>query len=273
MTRAAVESPALEAWTRRRRRARQLLERHSFAAQLLHLYSALLDVQERAFLAALNDPPPPATLAHHVSRHVLRDVADATFAAGPPALADAVRARLREGDPTGLVSAWLAGAAQPPVDRYLARAATSPLLEALGPAAAGACTGPEREEHAEDRRCPRCGGLPQVSSLTESGEALVSGPRMLLCCRCGESWIHQRMTCAGCGEQTTAKLPIFADAERLPHLRADACQTCHRYVITVDLRREPEAVPVVDELVALPLDLYVQERGFAKIVPNLMAIG
>jgi hypothetical protein len=25
--------------------------------------------------------------------------------------------------------------------------------------------------------------------------------------------------------------------------------------------------------VALPLDLYVQERGFAKILPNLMAIG
>ncbi len=29
----------------------------------------------------------------------------------------------------------------------------------------------------------------------------------------------------------------------------------------------------MDELAALPLDLYVQERGFAKIVPNLMAIG
>jgi len=96
---------------------------------------------------------------------------------------------------------------------------------------------------------------------------------MLECCRCGESWVHQRMTCAGCGEQTTAKLPIFTDPDRFPHLRADACETCRRYMITVDLRKEPEAVPVVDELVALPLDLYAQERGFAKIVPNLMAIG
>jgi FdhE protein len=81
------------------------------------------------------------------------------------------------------------------------------------------------------------------------------------------------MTCVGCGEQTTAKLPIFADTERLPHLRADACETCRRYVITVDLRKEPEAVPVVDELTALPLDLHAQEHGFAKITPNLMAIG
>ena len=32
-------------------------------------------------------------------------------------------------------------------------------------------------------------------------------------------------------------------------------------------------MPVVDELIALPLDLYVKERGFTKIVPNLMAIG
>ena len=32
-------------------------------------------------------------------------------------------------------------------------------------------------------------------------------------------------------------------------------------------------MPVVDELVALPLDLYAQERGFTKIMPNLMGIG
>jgi FdhE protein len=81
------------------------------------------------------------------------------------------------------------------------------------------------------------------------------------------------MTCVSCGEQSTSTLPIFADAERLPHLRADACETCRRYLITIDLRRDPHAVPVVDELVALPLDLYVKERGFTKIVPNLMAIG
>ena len=123
------------------------------------------------------------------------------------------------------------------------------------------------------RGCPRCGGLPQLSYLADAGETLVSGPRMLLCCRCGESWVHQRMTCPGCGEQATSKLPIFADAERFPHLRADACESCRTYVITIDLRKEAGAVPVVDELVALPLDLYVQARGFAKVVPNLMAIG
>jgi FdhE protein len=80
------------------------------------------------------------------------------------------------------------------------------------------------------------------------------------------------MACPACGERTTSKLPIFSDAERLPHLRADSCESCRRYLITVDLRRDSDAVPVVDELVALPIDLHMQERGFAKIVPNLMGI-
>ena len=32
----------------------------------------------------------------------------------------------------------------------------------------------------------------------------------------------------------------------------------------------PRAVPEVDELVALPLDLYAGEHGLTKITPNLM---
>jgi len=234
---------------------------------VLRLYGGLLEVQERAWRRALDDHPRPSTLASYVSGEIVADIAGATIAAGPPLLADAVRESLRDGDPAAFVTDWLAGEPQEPVERYLARAASAPVLEALGPAAGAACG------RRDERGCPSCGGRPQLSYLTDAGEALVSGPRMLLCCRCGGSWIHQRMTCAGCGEQSTARLPIFADADRFPHLRADACETCRRYVITIDLRKDPVAVPIVDELAALPLDLYAQERGFTKIVPNLMAIG
>ena len=75
--------------------------------------------------------------------------------------------------------------------------------------------------------------------------------------------------------QTTVTVHGFTPeevAEGLPHLRAEACESCRRYLITVDLRREPPAVPVVDELAALPIDLYMQERGFSKIAPNLMGV-
>jgi FdhE protein len=80
------------------------------------------------------------------------------------------------------------------------------------------------------------------------------------------------MVCAGCGNQDSSKLPIFSDPDRFPALRVDACEACARYLVTVELAKEPAAVPVVDELVALPLDLYARERGFSKLTPNLMGI-
>ena len=55
-----------------------------------------------------------------------------------------------------------------------------------------------------------------------------------------------------------------------PHIRVEACAGCRRYLIDLDLGRNPRAVPEVDELTALPLDLYAAEQGFSKITPNLM---
>ena len=53
-------------------------------------------------------------------------------------------------------------------------------------------------------------------------------------------------------------------------MRIDACQTCMRYLLNVDMARDPRAVPFVDEMAALPLDLYAKEQGFSKITTNLM---
>jgi len=119
----------------------------------------------------------------------------------------------------------------------------------------------------------------------------------LLCGRCCASWGYARMTCPGCGEDSSSRLPIFNEegttsGERgsvvrglptgpnghngsahkavFPHMRIDACDTCRRYLLSIDLAADPAAVPVVDELAALPLDLYAREQGFSKITPNLM---
>ena len=109
-----------------------------------------------------------------------------------------------------------------------------------------------------------------MSYFAVSGEALVSGPRYLVCSRCATNWIFSRMTCAGCGESNGTKLPIFQESERLPHVRVDGCQTCRKYLLTFDLRRDTRAVPVVDEIAALPLDLYATDQGFTKITPNML---
>jgi FdhE protein len=73
-----------------------------------------------------------------------------------------------------------------------------------------------------------------------------------------------------CGETASSRLPIYAAGEQLPHLRVDACDACRRYVLAVDLRKDAAAVPLVDELAAIPLDLFAKERGLTKVVPNLM---
>jgi FdhE protein len=258
---------AKAAWAARRRRAAELTEQYPHAAQQLALFAALLDAQESAFHDALDARPAAAALPSWTAEHVLPRVVDVSVVHGPRVLAEAARDRGRQGDGPELVEAWLRDKPQDAVERYLARAAAGPVLEALGRAA-----GLVPEDTADGRRCAVCGGRPQVAYWSDAGEALVTGPRHLICARCHHDWLFARMTCAGCGEQSGPKLPIYGETDRFPHLRVDACDTCGGYLLTVDLRKAPGAVPIVDELAAMPLDLYAQEQGKHKIVPNLMGM-
>jgi formate dehydrogenase maturation protein FdhE len=62
--------------------------------------------------------------------------------------------------------------------------------------------------------------------------------------------------------------PAEKNVARIPHVRIDGCANCSRYLLTIDVRREPRAVPVVDELAALPFYVYARERDLTKIVAN-----
>jgi hypothetical protein len=255
----------------RRRRAEHLRSRQPYAAEMLTLYLALLGVQEEVFHASRERPPTAGSVRAYLAERVIPSVLDVTLAAGPPKLAEAVVGRYHSADLEELVGRWLRSSKQSLTDRYLARAATTPVLEAVSfEDLAAICAKPPGG--APPSRCPRCWGLPQVSYFALSGEALVSGPRYLVCSRCSHAWVHSRMCCAACGETATGRLPIYADGEQLPHLRVDACDACRRYLLTVDLRKDVAAVPVVDELAAIPLDLFAKERGYAKLLPNLMGI-
>ncbi len=279
-------------WAERRRRTLELQGRHAFAAELLDFYGAVLSVQERAFDEAISIRPPAQHLAAYVAEMVVPAVVDVSSAAGPAKLRGDVATRMESADPREIVAAWIGGEEQPMVDRYIARAALGPVLEALGPEVAASCIGVRDRLH-----CPFCGGAPQLSYFAMAGEDLAAGGRFLSCARCHASWGYPRMTCAGCGESSTSRLPIFSEegttsGERgsvvrglpvgpngsngsapkaiFPHVRIEACETCRRYLLNVDLASDPAAVPVVDELDALPLDLYARERGFSKITANLM---
>ncbi len=259
-------------WPLRRERAAELAERFPHAADMLRLYQALTTVQETAYHEARSAGPPPEEIADFAATRVLPAVVDATVASAPARLRDGVISVFCSADLVNLVQRWLDKEPLTAFETYLARASASPILEALALPSLESDSLPRSRGRAGEgaSRCGACGGLPQLSYFAVSGEALVSGPRYLVCSRCATNWVFSRMTCAGCGESTGTKLPIFQEQERFPHVRVDGCQTCRKYLVTFDLRRDTRAVPVVDEIAALPLDLYARDQGLTKITPNLM---
>jgi FdhE protein len=287
----APAAVAAEPYADRSARARDLGARYLFAAELMDFYSALLVVQDHVHSEAISARPGVLDLVAYVAETAMPAIVDVTVAAGPQKLREAAADRFRTTDPRELVAAWFGGEEQGVVDQYLARASAGPVLEALRAEVASSLI-----RVRDVRHCPSCGGLPQLSYFAVPNEDLASGGRFLLCARCYASWGFARMTCPGCGEDSSARLPIFneegnASGERgsvvrglegrlgehragsksvFPHIRIEACETCRQYLLNIDLLTDPRAVPMVDEMAALPLDLYARETGFSKITPNLV---
>ena len=242
----------------RARRALELQTVHPHAAEMLRLLQAVSGAQAEIHEAAAAERPAAGEVGAFAAAHADGVVA-AAVAAGPRQLSQAASAWSgRSLDP--VIAAGLAGDPLDAAATVLARATTSPVL----------CAVPVRVGEQGGGGCPHCGGRAQVSFSEAPSEALVTGQRRLVCGRCDRTWIHPRMVCAACGETDTSRMPIYAEGERFPHVRVDGCETCRRYLLHVDLARQPGAVPEVDEIAALPLDLYARDRGLSKISINLV---
>ena len=90
----------------------------------------------------------------------------------------------------------------------------------------------------------------------------------LQCALCFEVWRHEKGRCHACGE---TGLGHYA-APELAHLEVQACESCGIYLNLVHQEKDPEAVPDVDEIAALPLDVWAKEKGFRKPIPNLIGM-
>jgi len=112
--------------------------------------------------------------------------------------------------------------------------------------------------------CPRCGHLPQAGCLRTQGDGTAL---TLVCSLCFNEWPASRDRCSGCGGDVS-----FHEAAELPQLRVRTCDGCRRYLHIVRLDVEPEAIPEVDEIEALSLDVWAGDRGYEKIFPNLVGI-
>jgi FdhE protein len=93
--------------------------------------------------------------------------------------------------------------------------------------------------------------------------------RSLLCSFCLCEWPFRRVICPWCGEEDKERLPRYSSAE-WNYVHVEACETCKHYLKAVDLSVNGLAIPLVDEAALAVLDVWATERGYVKIIPNLI---
>jgi FdhE protein len=114
--------------------------------------------------------------------------------------------------------------------------------------------------------CPLCGSKPIVGVLRSEGDG---AKKSLICMLCAHEWNFRRIYCPACGEEREPQMAFYS-APEIAHVRVDVCDTCHTYLKSIDLTKTGLAVPVVDELATIPLDLWAREHGYEKLQINLL---
>jgi len=145
-------------------------------------------------------------------------------------------------------------------DSFFARVLFQPLAEYVAATSAAESAG------FAGSMCPVCGAKPQVAVLRPEGDG---GKRFLVCSFCLTEWESRRILCPICGEVDHQKLPRYS-AEGISAIRVEACDTCKYYLKSVDMTVDGHAVPLVDEVATVPLDVWAMDHGFNKISLNLM---
>ena len=270
-------------WRVRRTRAIHLLGQTPHAEEILTFYVELTGAQESLadrvpvsdWSALVRSPesefPRLRVMELPLDELALpfRDFLSSLAGFGTETIKDGAQALLSQDDDRRLeplraaFSAW--GKAEETVDDFYfyARAFLEPVITAIAQANSSEPT------DWTQNFCFACGGPPQVAVIRDLPDAL--GSRSLVCSICATEWRFRRLTCPHCGETEADKLPVHT-AESITHVRVDACSTCSRYIKTVDLRKRGDAVPLVDELAAVELDIWAQEQGLTKLRANVLGL-
>ena len=114
--------------------------------------------------------------------------------------------------------------------------------------------------------CPLCGSKPIVGVLRPEGDG---AKKSLICMLCGHEWAFRRIYCPACGEEREPQMAFYSTPD-IAHVRVDVCDTCHTYLKSIDLTKMGLAVPVVDDLATIPLDLWARKHGYHKLQINLL---
>jgi hypothetical protein len=183
----------------------------------------------------------------------------------PQALSEDARTRQKDLPATArtrLLVYWAGD--RPTSEDYLSRAILRPYVELLR-----SVNVPPDRVHRRGQ-CPFCGGGPWISARRE-GSLMEGARRMLGCALCGGEWLLGRILCPSCHEADPHKLPSFQN-DRHPALRIEACETCHRYVKSIDLSEDARPIPEVDDLASIAMDLWAAGQGYTRIEPGLAGL-
>ena len=275
------------AWNARRARAGTLRGQHPPAAELLAFYGDLIGLQEPIYAEVLHSAWPtvdPGTARIRLERFPERQtgwIFDKFIRALPrsatPILA-AIADRLADDrDARQDLLAAFAGrqsldaiartlGCDPAPLEFFPRAFLQPFAEAL---LIRASVTRLPSSPVAPAACPHCRSRPVAGVLRDEPDA--KGRRTLLCSLCSGEWGFPRARCPACGEAASDKLQSHI-AEPWPHLRVEECASCSSYIKTVDLRENGHAIPIVDELASVELDLWAADRHLVKYQPNLLGL-
>jgi FdhE protein len=254
---------ALTRWNERIARARHLSRVNPATAELLTFYAAIATYQRTLVMRWSGTPE---LRASHVAISEVPAFLDWLAANAPSGLSASVP-MLRDADDEEwevLLEDYVDrhGADAEPQDAlhaFVLEALLQPLAELQATRAGG--------PRGSGPHCPVCDSLPVVGVLREEGEG---AKRNLVCGLCFTEWKHLRLVCVSCDEKKADSLPVFT-AQQLPGARVEACDTCQKYLKTLDATKDGLIIPVVDDLATMPLDLWAREQGYTRVRSNLLA--
>lgn len=256
-----------DTWSDRIARADLLIADGAPAGGLLRFYGPLLARQRAVADAtrALNDPTGDPRLDFERLSAAAIPLVEWVVGTGPePLAADA--ARVLSAGASGAVVRAGAYWSSLSESEFLGKALVQPWAEALASRGFG---WPERVD-GSDRRCPTCGGAPQLAirTSTAGGDAAA---RHLQCATCLTVWPYRRVVCAACGEEEERALASYESPD-FAHVLVETCDSCRRYLKAIDRTRLGVTVPLVDDVASVALDAWAHEHGYRKIELNLMGI-
>ena len=113
----------------------------------------------------------------------------------------------------------------------------------------------------QEGRCPVCNAVPTLSTLEKESR------RKYSCSYCGSGGYYARIGCPNCLTEDPQDMTVVTlDGEE--GMRADTCDKCMSYCKTFDGQMTEDNSMDELDIISLPLDIIVQEKGYNRSSPN-----